>query len=139
MRREEKTPRDTRETDRPATSAALDWIRSPFSLAIWWVIPIVAGNLADHLPLPRPVTALVWAMALAWMGLGCILNARRCHRRHCYFSGPVLLAGAVIVAFIGWDVVSLGPNGLSLTLWTTFGLVLLSFLPELIWGRYAGP
>jgi hypothetical protein len=130
---------DTRGTDPLAMSAAPDWARSPISVAIWWVGPIVAGNLADHLPLSRPVTALVWVVALAWMGLGCILNARRCHRRHCYFSGPVLLAGAVAVALVGWDVVPLGPNGLSLTLWTTFGLALLSFLPELIWGRYARP
>lgn len=130
---------DTRGADQPAMSAAPDWIRNPISLAIWWVVPIVAGNLADHLPLARPVTAFVWAAALAWMGLGCILNARRCHRRHCYFSGPVLLVGAVVVALLGSGVVSLGPNGLSLTLWTTFGLALLSFLPELIWGRYRRP
>lgn len=93
---------DTRGADQPAMSAAPDWIRNPISLAIWWVVPIVAGNLADHLPLARPVTALVWAAALAWMGLGCILNARRCHRRHCYLSGPILLAGVVFVAFLGW-------------------------------------
>lgn len=129
---------DTRRNDKPAMSAAPDWIRNPISLAMWWVIPIVAGNLADHLPLSRPVTALVWTAALAWMGLGCVLNARRCHRRHCYFSGPILLVGAVAVALVGWGAVSLGPNGLNLTLWTTTGLVLLSFLPELIWGRYAG-
>lgn len=120
-------------------SAAPDWVRSPISLAIWWVILIVAGNLADRLPPSQPMTASIWAGALAWMGLGCILNAQRCHRRHCYFSGPILLVGAVVVAFQDWGVVSLGPNGLSLTLWTTFGLVLLSSCQKLIWGRYADP
>lgn len=125
------------DTDRTKRSAALDWVRSPVRLAIWWVIPIVVGNLADHLPLSRPVTSLIWAAALAWMGLGCVLNARRCHRRHCYFSGPILLTGAVVIVLVGWDVVSLGSNGLSLTIWTTFGLVLLSFLPEVVWGKYA--
>jgi hypothetical protein len=127
---------DTRGADQPAMSASPDWIRNPISLAIWWVVPIVLGNLADHLPLSRPATALVWTAALAWMGLGCILNARRCHRRHCYFSGPIMFAGAIVVALVGWGVVPLGPDGLSLTLWTTFVLVLFSFLPELIWGRY---
>jgi hypothetical protein len=130
---------DTRRTDQPGRTVASDWIRNPISLTIWWLVPIVAGNLADHLPLTRPETALVWTVALAWMGLGCVLNARRCHRRHCYISGPVLLVGAVVIAFLGWGVVSLGPNGLNLTLRTITGLVLLSCLTELIWGRYAGP
>ena len=130
---------DTRGADQPAMSAALDRIRNPISLAMWWVVPIVAGNLADHLPLSRPVTAFVWTVALAWMGLGCVLNTRRCHRRHCYFSGSILLVGAAVVALLGLGVLSFGPNGLSLTLWTTFGLALLSFLPELIWGRYKRP
>lgn len=128
---------DTHRTDQPAMSAALDRIRNPIGLAMWWVVPIVAGNLADHLPLSRPVTAFVWTVALAWMGLGCVLNARRCHRRHCYFSGPILLVGAAVVALLGLGVLSLGPNGLGLALRATTGLVLLSFLPELIWGRYA--
>jgi hypothetical protein len=125
-------------TDQMKTSSTVDWARRPISIAIWWVMPVVVGNVADHLPLSQGLTALVWAAALVWMGLGCLLNARRCHRRHCYVSGPVLLSGAVVVALLGWGVVTLGPNGLSLTLWTTFGLVLLSFLPELIWGKYAG-
>lgn len=123
--------------DRTKQPAAPDWVRNPVSLAIWWVVPIVVGNLADHLPLSRPVTSLIWAAALAWMGLGCVLNARRCHRRHCYFSGPVLLTGAVVITLQSMGGLPHGSNGLSLTLWATFGLALLSFLPELIWGRYA--
>ncbi|WP_159587662.1 hypothetical protein [Chelativorans xinjiangense] len=128
---------NTAKTDRLPKSSAMDWARSPISIAIWWVIPIVAGNVADQLPLSWPAPAIAWATALGWMGLGCVLNARRCHRRHCYISGPVLLAGAIVVALLGWGVVPLGPNGLSLTLWTTFGLVALSFLPEMVWGRYS--
>lgn len=128
---------NTAKTNRLPKSSAMDWVRNPISFAIWWVIPIVAGVLTDFLPLSQSAAALIWAGALAWMGLGCVLNARRCHRRHCYFSGPVLLAGAIVVAVHGWGLVPLGPNGLNLTLWTTFGLVALSFLPELVWGRYS--
>jgi hypothetical protein len=51
-----------------------DWLRSPHaSLFAWWLphVAIVAGLLA-----PVPVRAAVWTVALIWMGLACILNAR---------------------------------------------------------------
>jgi len=31
---------------------------------------------------------------------GCLLNAKRCHRVHCYISGPVLLSGAVFAGLV---------------------------------------
>lgn len=44
--------------DRPPKSSVVDWARSPMSITIWWVIPIVAGMLTDFLPLSRPGAAL---------------------------------------------------------------------------------
>jgi len=51
-----------------------DWLRSPrASLLAWWVphAAIVASLLA-----PVPVRAAIWIVALIWMGLACILNAK---------------------------------------------------------------
>jgi hypothetical protein len=75
-----------------------DWPRSPIGFAVWWIVPIVLGNIGEHLTSSRLDAALIWAAALAWMGLGCVLNARRCHRRHRYFSGPIFFVGALVVA-----------------------------------------
>jgi hypothetical protein len=122
--------------NRSIFSMSGDWARSLPGLVVWWVLPIVVGNVGEHL-LAQAGTALVWAVALSVMGLGCALNAHRCHRRHCYYSGPIFFAGALVVALQGLGVVPLAESGLGVTLWATFGLVLLSFVPEAIWGRYA--
>jgi hypothetical protein len=36
----------------------------------------------------------LWAGAFAVMGIGCLVNASRCQRLHCYFTGPLFLAAA---------------------------------------------
>jgi len=66
-----------------------DWLRSPrTSLLAWWVphAAIVAG-----LFVPVPVRAAIWTVALIWMGVACILNATRCGRTHCRYTGPFYL------------------------------------------------
>jgi hypothetical protein len=56
-----------------------------------------------------PVLAVVWIVALIWMGSACILNARQCGRTHCRYTGPYYLAMALVLAsagvsasFYGW-------------------------------------
>jgi hypothetical protein len=72
---------------------------------------IIIGLFVD----PKTRTIL-WAVALAWMGMACLLNARRCRRTHCRFTGPYYLAmilpalllgsGAIAVGFYGWLVLA---------------------------------
>ena len=81
------------------------------------------------------VVAAVWVVAFAWMGIGCVLNARRCHRMHCYFSGPILLLGAVAGGLLATGVVSLGALAINNTISITLVLALLSFVPEATWGQ----
>jgi hypothetical protein len=114
-----------------------DWSRQPASVLAWWGIPIALGASADFLTSSARVVALLWAAVFVWMGIGCLLNARRCHRLHCYFSGPVLLLGAVVVGLLGFGAVTLGPHGLSNAINGTVVLALLSFVPEWVWGKYA--
>jgi hypothetical protein len=75
-----------------------DWLRSPrTSLLAWWVphAAIVAG-----LFVPVPVRAAIWTIALIWMGMACILNARQCGRTHCRYTGPYYLAMIVPVLLL---------------------------------------
>ncbi|MFQ5564378.1 MAG: hypothetical protein ACE5FO_12510 [Parvularculaceae bacterium] len=113
-----------------------DLASRPVPFFVGWGLPIVIAASTNFIAMPVPVLTLIWIGAFVWMGLGCLINARRCHRRHCYYSGPVLLLGAVAVALVGFRVVSLGPDGFMIAVWGTFGLVALTFVPELIWGKY---
>lgn len=114
-----------------------DWVRQPLEVILWWIIPLALGVSTNfwHQPLQR--TALVWAVALAWMGTGCALNALRCRRRHCFISGPVLLLGAIAAGLVALGVLSSG-NALGEAVNGTLVVAALSFLSECLWGLYAG-
>jgi len=67
-----------------------DWVGSTrTSLLAWWLpsATIVAGLFA-----PIPARTVIWTVALAWMGIACVLNARQCGRTHCRYTGAYYLA-----------------------------------------------
>ena len=77
-----------------------DWLRSPHTgLLAWWIpqAAILAGLFA-----PVPVRTAIWIIALIWMGTACILNAKRCGRTHCRFTGPYYLAMIIPVLALVW-------------------------------------
>lgn len=113
-----------------------DWSRQYTGLLLWWGLPLLMGISAGFFRLSLQGTALVWAAAFAWMGTGCVLNARRCGRLHCFFSGPALWLGAIGALLVGFEVLS-SAHALQYVIWGTAGLVALSYLPEAIWGKYA--
>jgi len=105
----------------------------------WWGLPIAVGVLANVPHLSQRQDAAVWAVVFAWMGTGCVLNALRCHRVHCYISGPVLLLGAIFAALAMSGVIEPSARTFSLVSNGTLLLALLSFAPEILWRRYACP
>lgn len=116
-------------SDRDLSTRAL-----PFWLL--WGGPIALMLSMNFIRLPGAWTTVVLSACLAWMGLGCAINAHRCHRRHCYYASPILLAGAILTLFVGFGIVDLGQDGLVYVSWGTFALVALTFLPEKLQGRY---
>lgn len=122
----------------PATGKTqVDWVQHPVSALLWWCLPLTAGFAVTLVSLPQPATALVWAFAFTWMGVGCVLNARRCHRLHCYISGPAFFLGAIVVGLIGLGVLALGAHALNDAVGFTLAAALLSFVPEIVWRKYA--
>lgn len=115
---------------------ANDWGRSCWNreFIVAWGLPILAMILSASIGFG---VAVIWPIGLAWMGVACWLNARRCGRRHCYLTGPFFLVMAAVAGLYGVGVLDLGPNG-----WqyignvTAIGGLLLCCIPELIWGRY---
>lgn len=102
--------------------------------SIWWLptAAIVAAIFVNAL-----VRTAVWAVALSWMGAACLLNAYRCGRVHCYFTGPFYIIAALTSLLYGFGSLPLGHRG-----WESIGIVLiigsllLNYVPERIWGRY---
>lgn len=116
------------------TAVARDWASGPVGFGAVWGIPMVGLVLGGVFDLH----AYLWPPALAYMGGACLLNAMRCGRLHCYFTGPFFLATALAALAHGTGLVSLGDDG-----WRWIGGVVLvgglglTYLPEWVWGRYA--
>ena len=115
---------------------ANDWVSTTRTRALAWGLPSAA--LVAAILLNPGARTLVWAVALIWMGAACLMNARRCGRRHCYLTGPFFLIMAVATLLHGFGAVWLGPNG-----WLWLGATIIAggygalwYLPERIWGKY---
>jgi len=113
-----------------------DWLgRVHTSLLAWWAptAAIVAG-----LFVPVSVRAVIWIIALVWIGMACILNARRCNRTHCRYTGPFYLAMIVPVMLLGTGLVAVNMFG-----WVCLGAIILGgswliwWATERAWGKFS--
>lgn len=109
-------------------------------LPFWllWGAPIAIMMSLNFIRPPAEWATGILSVCFAWMGIGCAINARRCHRRHCYYSSPILLAGAALTLLVGFGFLDFGPYGLMHVTWGIFGLVMMTFLPEKLFGKYRG-
>jgi hypothetical protein len=67
------------------------------------------------------------------MGIGCLANAARCGRTHCYITAPLFLLAAGFVALSAFGVVSLHPGRLLIVV---FGVCCLAMCAEIPLGKY---
>jgi hypothetical protein len=104
---------------------ARDWAGNIRSYGPIWGLPIAA--IAIGLTVDVPVRTVVWVVALGWMGTACVLNARRCGRTHCKYTGPYFFAMIVPVLALGTGVLSAG-----LYEWLAVGVVIL-FGSKIVW------
>ena len=113
-----------------------DWLRSPrTNLLAWWIpqAAIVAALFA-----PVPARTVIWIGALTWMGTACILNARRCGRTHCRYTGPYYLAMTVPVVVLGTGFVSVGAYAwVALAAVILLGSKLIWWATERAWGKFS--
>ena len=122
-------------TDAP-TQTSRDWLGSVHtSLLAWWMpkVAILAG-----LFVPVSVRAVIWIIALVWMGTACLINARRCNRTHCRYTGPYYLAMVVPVMALGAGLITVGILG-----WVCLGVIILGgsgliwWATERAWGKFS--
>jgi hypothetical protein len=116
------------------TEASRDWLASTSSNFLAWWLPHAA--LLFGLVVPVPIRVVVWTVALLWMGTACILNARRCGRTHCRYTGPYYLAMIV-------PVLALGFISSSTYEWIALGVVIVGgsrviwWATERAWGQFS--
>jgi len=113
-----------------------DWLRSPRTSALAWWVP--KSVIIVSLLLPVPVRTVIWIVALIWMGTACILNARRCGRTHCRYTGPYYLTmiAPVLAISSGWfdaDFIA----WLVLAVVTLLGGKLIWWSTERAWGKFS--
>jgi hypothetical protein len=120
------------------TAPARDLLSHRRTTILVYVLPTVAIVATSLGGVSEIVVTVVWTLAFAVMGIACVVNAVRCGRVHCYFTGPFLLLLAAASLLHGLRVVSLGPHGWQWLGGVAFaGTLVLLTVPERIWGRYA--
>jgi hypothetical protein len=120
----------------PTANTSRDWLSNKrTSLLAWW-IPLVA--IVAGLFVPVSLRTAGWVIALGWMGAACMLNARRCHRTHCRYTGPYYLAMIVPVMVLGTGLVPVGiPGWISMVVIILGGSGLLWWATERTWGKFS--
>lgn len=100
--------------------------------AAWivWYLPIVLLVVGLNWDRGR---AWLWIPAFVVMGAGCLVNAARCGRTHCYFTGPLFLLAAAWAVLSAAGVVALHPV---LLLAVVFGACCLAQCAEVPLGKY---
>jgi hypothetical protein len=102
---------------------------------LFWCLPWFAFALGWGVS-PGWRTVL-WTASLGVMGTLCLLNASRCGRVHCYFTGPLFILGAVASIGYGLGLLPLGPSGWKwICAVMVIGGIALTCIPELVLGRY---
>src|SRR5579864_5770359 len=113
-----------------------DLLSTRTSAFFWWCLPLAIGFVAGLLSRNATLVAGVWCVCFAWMGTGCVLNAVRCRRLHCYIAGPVFILGAIAEGLVATGMSVFGSHAASNIAGATLILALLSFVPEIVWDRY---
>jgi hypothetical protein len=88
-----------------------DLIKSRWALLLWWLpwVLIIIGGIST-ISVKTTHTTL-WVVGFAVMGVACLVNARRCGRRHCFYTGPLYLLAALASLLYGLGVLPLGMSG----------------------------
>jgi len=97
-----------------------------------WYLPIVLVIVGSSWNRGR---VWLWVPAFVVMDVGCLLNAARCGRTHCYVTGPLFLLAAVYVALSAFGIVPLHPG---LFLLVVLGACCLAMCAEIPLGSYRG-
>ena len=91
-----------------ATDQKTDLLNSRWTPLLWWGpwLLIIIGTFTGEV-----AHTVLWTVGFAVAGAACLANARRCGRRHCFYTGPVYLLAALASLLYGLRVLPMGANG----------------------------
>jgi len=113
-----------------------DWLANARTSALAWWVPKVA--IVAALFAPIVVRGAVWTIALLWIGTACILNAKRCGRTHCRYTGPFYLSMIAPVLVLAFGIVAVGFYGwLLLCVLILGGSWIIWWATERAWGKFS--
>lgn len=112
-----------------------DWATSGSKSFVGWGIPIVIMVVSRFYG--EASTAIAWPLALGWLGGASFLNAARCGRVHCVFTGPFYLAMAAIALLFSFGILEVNDRTWSaLAGITVLGAATILFGSEAFFGKY---
>jgi hypothetical protein len=79
---------------------------------LFWYLPSFAFALGFFVS--SGLKTVLWTLSLGFMGTVSLLNASRCGRIHCYFTGPFFIVGAIISPGIWYWVASVWAVGVEM-------------------------
>ena len=116
-----------------------DFVRNRLSFFVFWVLPPTAMIAVTSAGTNRGQVTVVWTVSLLVMSVGCFVNAIRSGRLHCAVTGPFFLLMALASLLYGLGIISLGSFSWGLIgAVTVLGGLVLTYLPERLWGKYLG-
>jgi hypothetical protein len=111
--------------------------KAPWCYFLWGVPVVLAlGAIAAYRAsvLSLTATGVLWVTAVAWAGIGCLINGRSCGRVHCRIDGILFPLLSIIGALNVLSVISFDWN----LFWLAFIVILVgSFVPEWTWKKYS--
>lgn len=119
------------EVRQPNPDSSRDLTRS-FWARVFWKLPIVlliAGGAWQQ------GGVWLWVVAFTVMGAGCLANAARCGRTHCYVTGPLFVLVAIWCLFSALGMTP-SPMHSDTVLLVVVAVVVLAHLAEIPLGRY---
>lgn len=112
-----------------------DMLCNGATMFLFWCLPACAFAVGFFVS--PGLRTVFWTLSLGFMGTLCLLNASRCGRIHCYFTGPFFILAALASLGYGIGFLPFGPSGWK---WigniTMIGAIVLSCIPEFVLGRY---
>jgi hypothetical protein len=114
-----------------------DLLRNRLAAAALFWLPVAVLVASGFVRLEVVWRTTVWVVCYATIGIGCIVNALRCGRIHCYFTGPLFLLLALLALLFGLGIAPLGRWGWNIiSAAALVGAILFCCLLEAYFGRY---